>query len=131
MGFELTKSDEDKLVGVHADLVRFVRLGAQRSVVRFKVVEGLRTLHRQRQLLAKGATRTLNSRHLTGHAVDLVPMLNARELSWHWPHYHALAPVLKRAAADLQIALDWGGDWKSFKDGPHWELRWSRYPKGK
>jgi peptidoglycan L-alanyl-D-glutamate endopeptidase CwlK len=96
----------------------------------FTVLEGLRTLARQKELMRNGATRTMNSRHLTGHAVDLAPMLNGK-VSWDWPLYHRLAKIVKAAAAAENVPLQWGGDWRTFKDGPHWELPWKHYPKGK
>lgn len=118
-----------RLQDVHPDLVRVVRRAAALSSLDFTVLEGLRTLARQKQLLAQGATRTLNSRHLTGHAVDLAPMIDGT-VSWDWPLYHRLAKIVKAAAAQENVPIVWGGDWRTFKDGPHWELPWKQYPKG-
>jgi peptidoglycan L-alanyl-D-glutamate endopeptidase CwlK len=117
------------LQDVHPDLVRVVRRAAALSSLDFTVLEGLRTLPRQKQLLAQGATCTLNSRHLTGHAVDLAPMIGGT-VSWDWPLYHRLAKIVKAAAAHEKVPIVWGGDWRTFKDGPHWELPWKQYPKG-
>ena len=117
-----------RLEGVHPDLVRVVKKAAAMSDIDFTVLEGLRTLERQRQLVAAGASKTMNSRHITGHAVDLAPLLNG-EVSWAWPQYHKLAKIMKAAAADERVPLTWGGDWRTFKDGPHWELPWAAYPK--
>ena len=119
-----------RLVDVHPDLVRVVHRAAALSSLDFTVLEGWRTMDRQKQLLAQGATRTLNSRHLTGHAVDLAPMIGGT-VSWDWPLYHRLAKIVKAAAVAENVPLTWGGDWKTFKDGPHWELPWKFYPKGK
>ena len=119
-----------RLEGVHADLVRVVKRAAAMSDLDFTILEGLRTEARQRQLMQQGATKTLNSRHLTGHAVDLAPMLDGK-VSWEWPLYHRLAKIVKAAAAAENVPLTWGGDWRTFKDGPHWELPWKQYPKGK
>jgi peptidoglycan L-alanyl-D-glutamate endopeptidase CwlK len=119
-----------RLEGVHPDLVRVVKKAAAMSDLDFTVLEGLRTIERQRQLMAQGATRTLNSRHLTGHAVDLAPMIGGK-VSWDWPLYHRLAKIVKAAAAAENVPIQWGGDWRTFKDGPHWELPWKAYPKGK
>ena len=94
------------------------------------MLEGLRTVERQKQLVAQGASRTMNSRHITGHAVDLAPMIGG-EVSWAWPQYHRLAKIVKSAAADEKVPLVWGGSWRTFKDGPHWELPWKFYPKEK
>jgi peptidoglycan L-alanyl-D-glutamate endopeptidase CwlK len=119
-----------RLDGVHPDLVRVVKKAALLSDLDFTVLEGLRTVERQKQLVSQGASKTMNSRHLTGHAVDLAPMI-AGKVRWDWPLYHKLAKVIKAAAADEKIPLQWGGDWRAFKDGPHWELPWTFYPKEK
>jgi peptidoglycan L-alanyl-D-glutamate endopeptidase CwlK len=119
-----------RLEGVHPDLVRVVKKAAAMSDLDFTVLEGLRTVERQKQLVSQGASKTMNSRHITGHAVDLAPMI-AGEVRWDWPLYHKLAKIVKSAAADEKVPLQWGGDWRAFKDGPHWELPWAFYPKGK
>lgn len=119
-----------RLQGVHPDLVRVVKRAAAMSDLDFTVLEGLRTVERQKELFKQGATRTMNSRHLTGHAVDLAPMLDGK-VSWEWPLYHRLAKIVKAAAAAEGVAVTWGGSWAKFRDGPHWELSWKAYPKGK
>ncbi len=129
----LTARDQQRLQGVHPDLIRVVTRAAQTSPLKFAVLEGLRTRERQAELLAKGATRTMNSRHITGHAVDLAPLVDLdgdgdTEISWRWPHYHELAKHIKAAALLENVMLEWGGDWKSFPDGPHWQLPRSKYP---
>ena len=117
----LSKTCLARLKGVHPDLVRVIRRAAAETKVPFAVVEGLRTLERQKQLKAAGATRILNSRHITGHAVDLVPLVDGKA-RWDWPLYHRLAPVIRAAARAENVPLEWGGDWKSFPDAPHWQL---------
>lgn len=117
-----------RLGGVHPDLVRVVKRAAAMSSLDFTVLEGLRTLARQKQLFAQRATKTMNSRHLTGHAVDLAPMIGG-EVRWDWPLYHQLAKTVKAAAELERAPVSWGGDWVSFADGPHWELPWKGYPK--
>jgi peptidoglycan LD-endopeptidase CwlK len=112
--------------------VRIVQRAAEMGTVPFTVLEGLRTIERQRELYAAKATKTLNSRHIKaangfGHAVDLAPLLNGK-ITWDWPLYHQLAKVVKAAAKAEKVALEWGGDWKTFKDGPHWQLPWAQYP---
>jgi len=119
-----------RLEGVHPDLVRVVKKAAALSDLDFTILEGIRSVERQKQLVSQGASRTMNSRHLTGHAVDLAPMI-AGEVRWDWPLYHKLAKIVKSAAADEKVPLQWGGDWRAFKDGPHWELPWKFYPKEK
>ena len=110
-----------RLEGVHPDLVKVVKRAAALSDIDFTVLEGLRTVARQKQLVAAGASKTMNSRHITGHAVDLAVLVKG-QVRWDWPLYHKLAVHVKQAAVDLGIQIQWGGDWKSFKDGPHWEL---------
>ena len=119
-----------RLEGVHPDLVRVVKKAAAMSSLDFTVLEGLRTAARPKQLYDQGATKTMNSRHLTGHAVDLAPMIGGT-VRWDWPLYHQLAAVVKAAAKAENVPIQWGGDWRTFKDGPHWELPWKAYPKGK
>ena len=120
----LNVRSEKNLVGVHPDLVKVVRLAASRAS--FIVTEGLRTAERQAQLVAAGASQTQKSRHLTGHAVDLAALVG-NDVRWDWPLYKKLADVMKQAAKELNIPIEWGGDWKSFKDGPHFQLPWSKY----
>jgi peptidoglycan L-alanyl-D-glutamate endopeptidase CwlK len=70
----------------------------------------------------------MNSRHLTGHAIDVAPLINGK-VRWDWPLYHRLALTIKGAAVLEKVPIEWGGDWKSFKDGPHWQLPFRSYPK--
>ena len=116
---------ERNLAGVHPDLVRVVRRAYGQFP--FRVTEGRRTLARQKELMAKGFSWTLKSRHLDGHAVDLVPVHNGK-LRWDWPAFYPLAAAVKQAAKELGIPLEWGGDWKKDKDGPHFQLPWKDYP---
>jgi len=130
MSIVLGQRSLSRLEGVHPDLVRVVKKAAAMSDLDFTVLEGLRTAARQKELFANGATKTMNSRHLTGHAVDLAPMIGGK-VSWDWPLYARLSKIVKAAAVAERVPLTWGGDWKTFKDGPHWELPWKQYPKGK
>lgn len=118
---KLSASSLAKLKGVHPDLVRVIKKAAEITKVEFVVIEGLRTLERQKQLVAAGASKTLKSRHLTGHAVDVVPLVDGK-IRWDWPLYHKLAPFIQAAARAENVPIEWGGDWKSFPDGPHWQL---------
>jgi len=117
----LNPRSEKNLAGVHPKLVSVVRRAADVSDIEFMVIEGLRTIERQKQLVAKGASKTMNSKHITGHAVDLAPMVDG-EIRWDWPLFHKLAPIIKQAAKDMGVNITWGGDWRSFADGPHWEI---------
>ncbi len=133
MGYVLTPRDHERLKGVHPHLVQVVNHAAEVTEMPFVVLEGLRTEARQLELLKRGATRTLKSRHLTGHAVDLAPLIDLDgdgrlDVSWRWPHYRVLAPVIMRAAAECRVPVEWGGTWEKFPDGPHWQLPVNIYP---
>jgi hypothetical protein len=126
-GFELSPSSHAKLLGVHTDLARVIKHAIRITPIDFTVLEGRRSIERQRQLVASGASQTLRSRHLTGHAVDIAPLDNGT-VSWAWPLYYPLATAVKAAATEVGVGVEWGGDWASFKDGPHWQLPWKDYP---
>lgn len=115
------------LIDVHPDLVRVIEHAITQTTVDFRVTEGLRTLERQRQLVKAGASHTLNSRHLTGHAVDLVALIDGK-VRWDWPLYDCIAVAVLGAADTLDIPVEWGGHWTRFKDGPHYQLARKRYP---
>lgn len=125
--FRLSKISRGNLQGVHPDLVRVVERAIQITATDFRVIEGLRTKARQRKLVAQGASKTMNSRHLTGHAVDLAAMVG-REIRWDWPLYYSIAAAMKQAAHELGVRIVWGGEWRTFKDGPHFELDRKVYP---
>lgn len=121
------QASESNLIGVHPDLVKVVRRALELTPIDFKVIEGVRTLERQRQLVKAGASQTLNSRHLTGHAVDIVPLPDGK-VSWEWKYFYPMVDAMKQAAAELGIAVEWGGNWTTFKDGPHFQLPARQYP---
>ena len=123
----LSRRSRDRLVGVHPDLVRVVEAAIARTPVDFMVTEGLRTPLRQAALVRAGASRTLNSRHLTGHAVDVCALVDGK-VRWDWPLYPRIAGAFKAAAMALDVPIVWGGDWPRLRDGPHFELDRSRYP---
>lgn len=125
--YKLSARSLAKLKGVHEDLVAVVKRAIEITDVDFGVTEGLRTVERQKELVAKGASQTMRSRHLTGHAVDLVAYVGS-EARWDWPLYDKIADAMKRAAKELDIPLEWGGDWKTLKDGPHFQLPTKEYP---
>ena len=125
--FKLGKRSIERLQGVHPDLVRVVERAIDLTPVDFTVLEGLRSPERQKILVASGASQTLNSRHITGHAVDLGAWVD-NQVDWSWPLYHQIANAMKAAATELGIPIVWGGDWKTFKDGPHFELDRRYYP---
>lgn len=148
----LSSRCESRLAGVHDDLVRVVRRAAGGGAL-FSVTEGLRTHERQRQLVAEGKSQTLDSRHLTGHAVDVVPIDAQGQVSWAWSLFFPLADAFRAASIAEAVPVVWGGAWgqlmadydnakagqaayiarmkeagrKPFLDGPHFELLRARY----
>jgi peptidoglycan L-alanyl-D-glutamate endopeptidase CwlK len=120
------------LVGVHPDLVHVIKEARKRTP--FVVTCGLRTIAEQRELFRIKATRLnpdnpkhILSRHLTGHAVDIA-VLHAGKVTWHWPLYEVAAVVIKQVAKECGVSIVWGGDWRTFRDGPHYELDRNVYP---
>ena len=117
--FILGDRSTKNLVGVNADLVKVVKRALELSPVDFTVIEGLRTKERQAELMKQGFTRTLNSRHIIGEAVDIVPL----PVDWKNPKPFALvAEAMKKAADELGVKITWGGSWKSFVDLPHYQI---------
>jgi len=127
MAFKLSQKSLDRMSGVHPDLVAVVKRAIEITEVDFAVLEGVRSVARQEQLIKAGASQTMKSRHLTGHAVDLGAYVNG-SVRWDWPLYDKIALAMKAAAIELQVSLEWGGSWKSFPDGPHFQLTWEEYP---
>ena len=123
MSFSLSEKSLKRLEGVDPHLVKVVKRAIEITPIDFVVIEGRRTKERQAYLLQKGATKTMNSRHITGDAVDIAPLVNG-QVSWDWQYYRPLAKAIKQAATDVGVTVEWGGEWKNFPDGPHWQLPW-------
>ena len=134
MTFVLGNRSRERLQGVHPELAKCVETAITLTLIDFTVLEGVRTIERQKKLFASGASTTMNSRHLTGHAVDLGAYVDG-EVRWDWPLYYKIADAMKEAArmtglnGEYAPGLEWGGDWQSFKDGPHYQLNWDSFPK--
>jgi len=126
MTYKLGTRSMQSLSGVHPDLVDVVKLAITITGVDFTVIEGIRNINRQRELYKAGKSTTMNSRHITGHAVDMVPW----PVDWEdLERFEVMAEAMKLAAEELKIPIVWGGDWKSFYDAPHFELDRKAYPK--
>lgn len=149
----LSNRSRQNLVGVHPDLVRVVLRAIEITSQDFAVLDGLRTIEEQTALVASGASKTMDSRHLTGHAVDLVPVVNGK-LRWEIGPCCAIAEAVRSAAQQCGVQVRWGGDWeilngyidppeeliaeyvercrsqgkRAFIDGPHFELPKAIYP---
>lgn len=138
MSYFLSENSLDNLKGVHPDLVAVVKKAIKITKQDFSVIEGVRSEERQRELVKQGKSQTLDSRHLTGHAVDLAPY----PLSWDWKYFYLIADSMILASRKLDTPLRWGGNWRvndlrrwhgtakllnskydgTFPDGPHFEL---------
>lgn len=127
--FKLSPRSLARLEGVHPDLVRVVKRAIELTTMDFGITQGLRTIEQQRQYVRDGKSMTMNSRHLTGHAVDVVAYRNG-SVTWTASDYDPIAKAFKQAAAELKISIAWGGDWKRFRDCPHFELSRIEYPAG-
>ena len=126
MSYKLGTRSMQSLSGVHPDMVAVVKKAIEITGVDFTVIEGIRNINRQRELFKAGKSTTMNSRHITGHAVDMVPW----PVDWEdLERFEVMSEAMKTAAEELEIPIVWGGDWKSFYDAPHFELDRKVYPK--
>lgn len=133
----LSPKSAQNLNGVHKDLARVVTLAAVRTKIPFAVTEGCRALAREQHLIETGFSSLKDPRRCrhvpttdgVGHAVDLAPLDNNGVPTWsHIEAFTPIAQAMKSAAAELKIPLEWGGDWKTFKDYSHFQLPWKQYP---
>ena len=132
---ELSKTSLSRLKGVHPDLVRVVSRCAKDwsgTDFTFGITCGVRTLEEQKILVKNGASKTLKSRHIPAangysHAIDVVAYIDGK-VRWDWPLYDKISKAMKAAAKSEKVPIEWGGDWTSFKDGPHYQLPWNSYP---
>ncbi|KGT95319.1 peptidase M15 [Erwinia typographi] len=125
--FQFSQRSERNLQGVNPDLVKLVRHALSLTTVDFGITEGLRTVEREKEMVAGGHSQTMNSRHLTGHAVDVVAYVGS-QVSWEWPLYEQIASAFKQASSELAVPVEWGGDWTTLKDGAHFQLPFAEYP---
>ena len=149
MAYKLSERSLKRLEGVDPDLVWVVKKAIEITSVDFGVSEGVRSLERQKELVAKGASKTLKSKHIEGKAVDLIAYIGNR-ISWEMSLYDNIADAMCAAAEELNVKLRWGAAWhipdiveydgtmqdatdeyvrlrlsqsrKPFIDGPHFEL---------
>ena len=149
--FRFGKRSRKELAGVHPALVEVVECALRLSSIDFKVIDGLRTKKEQQELVDRGASKTMRSKHRKqedgwGHAVDLVGLLHGK-VRWEWPVVYEVASVMQQSAEECGVAIRWGGAWtilndnespeelvkqykarkkakgkKPFVDGPHFEL---------
>lgn len=144
----------NELKGVNDALVHVVKRAIEITPIDFAVTDGLRTLEEQKQYVASGASQTLDSRHLSGHAVDLAPFVG-NKVRWELDLLCKVAEAMRAAANECKVPLRWGGDWdvllteqstptdelvqdyiqrriaagrKPFVDAPHFELPKALFP---
>lgn len=127
MKFRFGLRSQSKLLDVHPDLVSVATRALELSTIDFSITEGRRSPARQQELFAANRSKTLASRHLTGHAIDVAAVVEGK-VSWNWPLYEQIAAAFKAASKELNIPVEWGGDWETFRDGPHFQLPRKQYP---
>lgn len=127
--YKLSAKSLARLKGLHPDIVKVVKRAIEITPIDFSVGEGLRSITRQKELYQQGATKTMNSRHLTGHAVDLFALDENGKVTWDWDYYWPIVDAMEQSAKELGVSIEAGAKWKSFPDGPHYQLPWSKYPK--
>jgi peptidoglycan L-alanyl-D-glutamate endopeptidase CwlK len=152
MAYTLSARSFKSLVGVHPDLVKVVQSAILDTPIDFVVIEGVRTVARQAELVMSGASQTMESRHISGHAVDLAAWVG--EVRWDMGLYYQIAATVQKVSRYTGIPIRWGGCWvrldtatktpaqlvadyaasaraagkKAFIDAPHFELPKGLYP---
>ena len=127
MSYPLGKRSLKNMQGIHPDLYAVVEKAISITDQDFTVIEGLRTRARQKELVRKGFSKTMNSRHITGHAVDIVPYPIAHRLNYPDYMWDDVADSMLEAARILDVDLEWGyAKWGW--DKPHHQLSWKSYP---
>tara|TARA_R110000744_G_scaffold363088_1_gene471282 strand:- start:295 stop:753 length:459 start_codon:yes stop_codon:yes gene_type:complete len=107
----LSSRSRERLRGVNPELADTVKRALELSPIDFGVTEGIRSVERQKELVARGLSQTMNSKHLTGNAVDLVAYLSGR-VCWEMSAYDELADAMKQAAKETGVSIRWGGAWQ-------------------
>ena len=115
------------LMGVHQDLVNVMHRSIESAPYDFTIIEGVRSPTRQQKLVDEGKSKTLNSRHITGHAIDLAIIKDGKAV-WDIQPYQELSLHIKAIAKGMSIPIVWGGDWATFVDAVHYELDRKVYP---
>lgn len=127
--FKLKRSSLKHLKNLHPALIAVIKRAHEMSAQGFQLSQGLRSMAEQVELVAVGASWTLNSRHLTGHAIDVFATNDGGKTAlWNIVYYAEIVRAFKAAAASLGVAITCGIDWKK-KDAPHFQLDWKQFPK--
>ena len=124
--YKFGKRSRERLKGVDTKLVNV--LNELIKMMDVTVIEGLRSAERQKELLAKGATKVKYSKHMEGKAVDIAPY----PIDWeNRDGFYYMGGMIRGIAKQLGIDIRFGGDWdsdgdtkdNSFDDLVHIELR--------
>ncbi len=118
---KFSKRSLERLSEVHPDLQKVVHKALELSPYDFGITEGKRTIERQKELYDSGKSQTMNSRHLDGDAIDIAVYIESG-LTWEIGYYRKVAQAFFAAAIELGIQIEWGGLWRTFVDGPHFQL---------
>ncbi|AUR83848.1 D-alanyl-D-alanine carboxypeptidase [Vibrio phage 1.042.O._10N.286.45.B8] len=126
MTFKFSQRSIDKLSTCHEDLERVAYLALKYSPYDFGIIEGVRTIEKQREYYNAGKSKTMNSRHMenkngVSEALDIAVYVNGK-ITWDIKYYRKVAQAFFKAAIELNVQIRWGGLWESFVDGPHFEL---------
>ncbi|MFZ8015727.1 M15 family metallopeptidase [Fusobacterium watanabei] len=119
--YKFSERSKSKLSTVDIRLQNLMNMAIKESPYDFGITEGIRTLKRQKDLFVEGKTKTLKSYHLVGKAVDIKIYVNGK-ITWDFKYYKEVADHIKEVARKLGYVITWGGDWKTFKDGPHFQI---------
>lgn len=119
--YSLSKRSLERLHGVHPKLIQLMKEAIKESPYDFMITCGKRSLSEQKRLVAQGKSQTMNSYHLVGKAVDIALIVDGT-VNWEFALYRQVANHIKNKAKELGIKITWGGDWKTLKDGPHFQI---------
>jgi len=120
---EFNEQSKARLAQVNPTLAELMRLVEAQHPDAFEITEGMRGAQRQAQMVAEGKSQTMNSRHLAGNAVDIALIGPDGQPNWNFEDYRPIAATAKAAAASLGIPdFVWGGDWKTLRDGVHFQV---------
>lgn len=117
--FQLSNRSLEKLEGVDERLVNVVKRAIELTDIDFGVIQGLRTIEEQEELVAKGASQTMKSKHLEGLAVDLMAYVNGKGC-WELNVYDNIAEAVQQAATEQGVAVRWGAAW-NISDIREWD----------
>lgn len=120
---EFNATSKARLAAIDPTLAELMTAVEAQHPDAFEISEGMRTRDRQAQMVAEGKSQTMNSKHLGGNAVDIAIAGPDGKPNWNFEDYRPLADTAKAVAAQMGIPdFVWGGDWKSLRDGVHFQV---------